>query len=340
MLYLKEKMEGFITAVQRERYEVHVDGENYYARLKTGVYYSDEQKEEFPTVGDCVELIYNSMGDSLIVKTQNRKSKFSRKDPDVGKGEQIIAANFDYVFIMMSLNFDFNLRRLERYITTSWQSGAQPVVVLTKADIAEDVEKKIKMVCQIADGTDVYPVSSITGEGMDQLKKYLQPGMTIVFLGSSGVGKSTLTNYLLGKEVVETGEIREDDSKGHHTTTHRQLFILNNGSRIIDTPGMRELGMWVVDDGMENSFVDVMNLTMQCKFSNCTHTSEPCCAIIEALKNGTLTDARWKNYLKIQKESKFQEEKENRNKKSEVKISKKKIMKKSSSKVFNRKEEW
>lgn len=150
---------------------------------------------------------------------------------------------------------------------------------------------------------------------MEQLKKYLQPGRTIVFLGSSGVGKSTLTNYLLGKEVMETGEIREDDSKGHHTTTHRQLFVLDNGSRIIDTLGMRELGMWVVDAGMENCFADVINLTMRCKFSNCTHTSEPCCAIIEALKNGTLTDARWKNYLKIQKESKYQSEKENRNKK-------------------------
>lgn len=327
VLYLK-KIEGFITSVQRERYEVNVEGANYYARLKVGVYYSDEQKEEFPTVGDCVELIYNSMGDSLIVKTKNRKSKFSRKDPDVGKGEQIIAANFDYVFIMMSLNFDFNLRRLERYITTSWQSGAQPVVVLTKADIAEDAINKIKMVRQIAEGTDVYPVSSVTGEGMDQLEKYLQPGKTIVFLGSSGVGKSTFTNYLMGREVMETKGIREGDSKGHHTTTHRQLFILNNGSRIIDTPGMRELGMWVVDDGIENSFTDVINLAKQCKFSNCTHTCEPYCEIIAALKNGKLTEARWKNYLKIMKESKHQKEKEKRGVKSEIKINKKKMLKK------------
>jgi ribosome biogenesis GTPase len=333
-------MEGFITAVQRERYEVHVSGANYYARLKSGVYYSGLHEEKFPTVGDYVELEYNSLGDSLIVKTKERKSKFSRKDPDVGMGEQIIAANFDYVFIMMSLNYDFNLRRLERYITTSWQSGARPVILLTKADIAEDVEKKMEMVYQIAEGTEVYPISSMTGEGMDQLKKYLQPGMTIVFLGSSGVGKSTLTNYLLGKEVADTGEIREDDSKGHHTTTHRQLFILNNGSRIIDTPGMRELGMWIVDEGMENGFVDVVNLAMQCKFSNCTHTNEPSCAIIEALENGTLTSARWKNYLKIQKESKFQKQKEDRNKKSEMKISQKKMMKKPSSKVIGMEEEW
>lgn len=340
---LKEKIEGLITAVQRERYEVHINGENYFARLKTGAFYSDESNEEFPTVGDWVELEYNSMGDSLIVRTKNRKSKFSRKDPDVGRGEQVIAANFDYVFIMMSLNYDFNLRRLERYLTISWQSGATPVIILTKADIAEDLEMKIEMVSQIAEGTDIYPISSITGEGMEPLKKYLQPGMTIVFLGSSGVGKSTLTNYLMGKEVMGTGEIREDDSKGHHTTTYRQLLILNNGARIIDTPGMRVLGMWIVDEGIENNFVDIMNLSMMCKFSNCTHNSEPDCAIKEALANGALTESRWKNYLKLQKESKFQKEKESRNKLSEKKSGKKKygkIMKDHSSKNVLVEAEW
>ena len=326
-------MIGFITAVQRERYEVHVNGDDYFARLKVGVYYSGEYKEEFPTVGDCVDLEYNPMGDSLIVRTHDRKSKFSRQDPDVGKGEQIIAANFDYVFIMMSLNYDFNLRRLERYITASWQSGARPVIILTKADIGEDVTKKLEMVYEIADGIDVYAVSSVTGEGMEQLTKYLQPGRTIVFLGSSGVGKSSLTNYLLGKEVMEIGGIRECDSKGHHTTTHRQLFLLENGSRIIDTPGMRELGMWVVDDGLENSFVDVLQLSMKCKFNNCTHTSEPHCAILEALDNGILTKARWKSYQKIQKESMFQQQKEK-------KLNNRKVMKRSSSKVSSRKEEW
>lgn len=336
---MKEKMEGFVTAVHRDRYEVRVDGEDFYARLKTGVYYSEERAEEFPTVGDNVELVYNPMGDSLIVKTKNRTSKFSRKDPDNGRGEQIIAANFDYVFIMMSLNFDFNLKRLERYITVSWQSGAQPVIVLTKADIAEDLEQKVEMVGRIAIGADIHPVSSITGEGMEQLKKYFEPDKTIVFLGSSGVGKSTLTNYLLGEEIMETAGIREEDSKGHHTTTHRQLFVLNNGTKIIDTPGMRELGMWIVDDGMEHSFSDITNLTMQCKYSDCTHMGEPCCAVASALENGTLTYARWKNYLKIQKESNFQAVKESRSKSREIKKTNKKMVR-NSSKVNSRKEEW
>lgn len=309
---MKEKMNGFITAVHRERYEVRANGEDLYARLKAGIYYTDHCEEEFPTVGDNVELEYNPLGDCLIIKTMERKTAFSRKDPDVGMGEQIVAANFDYVFILMSLNYDFNLKRLERYLTVSWQSGGQPVIVLTKADIAEDTQEKLELVNQIALGVDVCVVSAVTGEGMEQLNNYLVPEKTTVFLGSSGVGKSTFTNYLLGKELMETGEIREDDSKGHHTTTHRQLFVMDNGARIIDTPGMRELGMWVVDDGIDFSFTDINDLIIQCRFSNCTHNGEPGCAVAQALKEGTLTEKRWKNYWKIQKESKFQAAKESR----------------------------
>lgn len=315
----KEIMEGFITAVHRERYEVQVNDSTLYARLKTSVYYLDKSKEEFPTVGDYVALQYNGMGDSLIVKTRKRKSKFSRKDPDAGMGEQTIAANFDYVFIMMSLNFDFNPKRLERYLTISWQSGGIPVIILTKADIAEDIERKLELVSQIAIGVDICLISSVTGEGVEKLKKYLQPDKSIVFLGSSGVGKSSFANFLLGQEFMETGIIREDDSKGHHTTTYRQLFILKNGTKIIDTPGMRELGMWVVDEGMEQSFSDLYDLIQNCRFSNCTHTNEPGCAVREALENGTLNKERWKNYLKILRESNFQAVKESRKKAVEKK---------------------
>lgn len=172
-------MEGFITAVHRERYAVRTNDKDMYAKLKTGVYYIDKSEEEFPTVGDNVVLEYNSMGDSLIIKTQKRKSKFSRKDPDIGNGEQTIAANFDYVFIMMSLNYDFNLKRLERYLTASWQSGGIPVIILTKADIAEELEKQLEQVSQIALCVDICPISSVTGEGVEKLNKYLQPDKTI-----------------------------------------------------------------------------------------------------------------------------------------------------------------
>lgn len=335
----KEMLEGLITAVHRERYEVRVKEKALYARLKTSVYYLDKGEDVFPTVGDNVVIEYNSMGDSLIVKTMERRSKFSRKDPDIGKGEQTLAANFDYVFIMMSLNYDFNLKRLDRYITASWQSGGIPVIILTKADIAKEVEHKIELINKIAIGVDIYPISSVTGEGMDKLEKYLQPEKTIVFLGSSGVGKSTFSNYLLGQEIMETRGIREEDSKGHHTTTYRQLFILKNGARIIDTPGMRELGMWVVEEGMEQSFTDVYDFTRQCRFSDCTHTKEPGCAVREAIENETLTKERWNSYLKLQRESKFQAAKENRNKVKEVKAVNK-AMGKFQKKYKKSKEEW
>ena len=200
---MKEKMMGFITAVHRERYEVRVNGKNLYARLKAGIYFIDHSAEEFPTIGDNVELEYNPLGDCRIIKTMERKSAFSRKDPDVGMGEQIIAANFDYVFILMSLNYDFNLKRLERYLTASWQSGGQPVIVFTKADIAEDPEDKLELVNQIAMGADICIVSAVTGEGMEQLKNYLEPDKTTVFLGSSGVGKVHLHQLSAGKRAYE-----------------------------------------------------------------------------------------------------------------------------------------
>lgn len=337
---MKDKMNGFIVAVHRDRYQVYGNQSAFYARLKTGVYYVEGATEEFPTVGDEVEVEYNPMGDSLIQKTLPRKSKFSRKDPDDGRGEQVIAANFDYVFIMMSLNFDFNLKRLERYITTAWQSGAQPVVILTKSDIADDINEKMEKIRAIALGAPVHPVSSLTGEGMEAISEYLTAEKTVVFLGSSGVGKSTLTNYLLGKDVMETGGIREEDSKGHHTTTHRQMFILDNGARIIDTPGMRELGMWVVDDGMESGFADIYALTQSCRFGNCTHGKEPGCGVREALESGLLTESRWLNYKKIQRESDFQKSKEIRAKRVEVRKSNKKYNRKETGNSDIILEEW
>lgn len=334
----KEILEGFITAVHRERYEVCVNNEFVFARLKASIYFY-ENNQVYPTVGDNVLIEFNETGDSLICETKIRKSKFSRKDPDKGKGEQTIAANFDYVFIMMSLNFDFNIKRLERYITVSWQSGGTPVIILTKADIGENIDEKIAMISEIAIGIDIYSISGTTGEGIDALDKYLKAGKCIVFLGSSGVGKSTFTNYLLKDEIMKTMEIREDDSKGHHTTTHRQMFILANGTKIIDTPGMRELGMWVVEDGMEQSFLDLIELTSSCKFSNCTHTKEEGCAVKEAVKNGTLSEKRWINYQKILKESNYHAAKERLNKVKEKKAMTK-IKKKTSRKIDIKDEDY
>ena len=237
-----------VTAVHKERYQIVCEHGETYARLKTREYYVDG--EVFPTTGDFVMVEYVPDGDSRILSTLPRRTYFSRRDPDKGRGEQAVAANFDYVFLMQSLNLDFNPKRMERYLTLTWQSRAVPVVVLTKADLAEDYSGYLAEVERVAAGVDVHIVSARTGYGMAGLQQYLVPGKTVVFLGSSGVGKSSLVNALAGQEVMTAGEIREDDSKGRHTTTHRQLLRLKSGVMVIDTPGMRELGMWGVDGGL------------------------------------------------------------------------------------------
>ncbi|WP_028558772.1 ribosome small subunit-dependent GTPase A [Paenibacillus pinihumi] len=303
---------GRVTAVHRERYEVVCQYGEIGAKLKSGVYYSVAVEERFPTVGDYVLLQYNPDGDSLIVKTGERRSTFSRSDysgHDAGFAksvqEQMVAANFDYVFIMASLNYDFNIKRIDRYLTMSWQSGAQPVIILTKADLSDQVSQQLQQVREIAIGADVFAISSKTGEGLDKLKTYLQPRKTIVFLGSSGVGKSSLVNALAGEEIMKVADIRENDSKGRHTTTHRQLTLLNNGVMIIDTPGMRELGLWDANTGISETFSDVESLFYQCKFSDCTHEKEPGCAVRQSIASGGLSEDRWHRYLQLKKENLF-----------------------------------
>lgn len=293
-----------VMAVQKERYELICENGVTYGKLKSSVYFNTGA-EAFPTTGDFVMIHYNNSGDSQIIKTLERKSFFSRRDPTPGRGEQAVAANFDYVFVMASLNLDFKPKRIERYLTLAWQSGAIPVVILTKADLIEDCTKQIQVIENIAAGVAVHAVSSKTGEGMVRLSDYLKPRKTIVFLGSSGIGKSSLVNALANEEIMNVNEIREDDAKGRHTTTCRQLIMLRSGAMLIDTPGMRELGMWDVSTGLSETFSDVAAFLGQCRFSDCRHQSEPGCAIISAIANGEITQERWNSYLKLQKEAKF-----------------------------------
>lgn len=297
-----------VTAVHKKRYELVCEHGQTFGRLKTSIYYG-EGYESFPTTGDFVLIHYNNSGDSQIVKTLERKSFFSRRDPTPGRGEQAVAANFDYVFIMASFNFDFNIKRIERYLTLAWQSAAIPVVVLTKADLVDDFEEQVRAVEKVATGADVYAVSAKTGYGIDRLGDYLKPRKTIVLLGSSGVGKSSLVNALAGEDMMTVKDIREDDSKGRHTTTHRQLIMLSSGVMIIDTPGMRELGMWDVSEGLGQSFSDVEQYFDKCKFSDCKHQSEPGCAVKEVIANGELSEERWNSYLKLKHEAKFTDDK-------------------------------
>ena len=290
-----------VTAVHRERFEVVCAHGLTHARLKTKEYYGGV--ETFPTAGDYVMLDYVANGDSRITATLPRRTFFSRRDPTPGRGEQAVAANFDYVFIMQSLNLDFNPKRLERYLTLAWQSGATPVILLTKADLAEDYWDSLTRVERVAAGVNVHVVSAHTGFGLERLRAYLQPGNTVVFLGSSGVGKSSLVNALAGEEIMAVNAIREDDSKGRHTTTHRQLIRLRSGVMIIDTPGMRELGMWEVSEGLSDAFADVERFLGKCRFSDCKHESEPGCAVKAAIAAGELDISRWESYRKLSEEA-------------------------------------
>lgn len=296
-----------VTAVHRERYEICCEQGETFARLKGGAFFGKDTL--YPTVGDFVTIIYNELGDSLITETLPRKTFFSRADPDPVKPAQAVAANFDYVFILSSQNRDFNLARIERYLTLAYHSGAIPVVILTKSDLCENPEEHIEAVNEIAFGVPVHSVSAVTGEGMDALGEYLKPGKMIVFLGSSGVGKSSLINALAGEELMKTGEIREDDDRGRHTTTHRQLMLLKNGVMVIDTPGMRTMGMSDATDGLSGLFSDVEAFLGKCRFTDCKHRNEPGCAILEAIRTGAITRERWESFERLKRETGYGERK-------------------------------
>ncbi len=296
-----------ITAVHRDRFEIVTAYGFTHAKLKTKEYYVDG--ETFPTVGDFVTIEYLGGSDSLILSTLPRKSYFSRRDPTPGRGEQAVAANFDTVFILQSLNHDLNPARLERYLTLSYQSGARVVILLTKADLVANPYPMLSKIERAAIGVPVHIISAVTKEGLDELSGYLQKGQTVVFLGSSGVGKSSLLNALAGKTVMETAAIREDDSKGRHTTTYRRLFLLPNGAMVIDTPGMRELGMWDVSQGLGQNFSDVEQFLGRCRFSDCKHQTEPGCAILAAIASGELSEERWAHYSKLKNEAAFTDDK-------------------------------
>lgn len=257
---------------------------------------------ELPAVGDWVALRHAEAELPIITEVLPRKTVFSRKAAGVVTEEQILAANVDTVFLVSGLDHDFNPRRIERYLTAAWESGASPVIVLNKADLTADLASAMGEVEAIAIGAPVVAISALEGGGLDSLAGWLNPGSTIALLGSSGVGKSTLTNALLGEARQRTGSVREGDSRGRHTTTRRELVRLPSGALLIDTPGMRELQLWGEDADAGSAFPDLVELARSCRFRDCGHRSEPGCAIVQAVSRGDLDPARVAAWHKLERE--------------------------------------
>jgi ribosome biogenesis GTPase len=256
------------------------------------------KSDELPAVGDWVGF---DPATSLVEAVLDRRTSISRKEVWHAAREQVLAANIDVAFLVQALPLDFNVRRLERYLAMAWESGAQPIVLLTKTDLVDDAKPYLDEVEAITLGAcPALAVSAQAGAGLEHLRPWLEPNRTAVLLGSSGVGKSTIVNALAGEELLATREVREDDQRGRHTTTHRELILLAAGGVILDTPGIRELQLWDAD--LEQTFGDVEEIALNCRFSDCNHDQEPGCAIRAALADGTLAEDRWRSYVKLQRE--------------------------------------
>jgi ribosome biogenesis GTPase len=257
---------------------------------------------DLPAVGDWVGYRLPEQSDRAVVQAVlPRRTKISRQTAFKRTEEQVLAANVDIAFLTTALPDDLNLRRLERYLATAWESGAQPVILLTKADLAEDVDAAVAEVETIAFGVPVHAVSVPTGRGIEEIRRYFHGNKTAVLLGSSGVGKSTIVNALMGNEDIDTQETR-DDGRGRHTTTRRELHLLPGEGIVLDTPGIRELQLWDADEGFEEAFADVDELAAQCRFADCSHEHEPGCAVRAAVESGALPAERFESYRKLQRE--------------------------------------
>ncbi|WP_051198109.1 ribosome small subunit-dependent GTPase A [Butyrivibrio sp. MB2005] len=292
---------GRISEIQKNTYTISFQGKEVPAKLKGS--FREAEASQLPVVGDYVIFKFNPIGDSVIESVCVRKSFLQRPDQAKTRTMQYMLANADYTFIITSLNEDYSYNRIARYISVVLQGGSVPVVILTKSDLCSNTGRYIREVESVSDKARVHAICALYDIGLEELSEYMTSGTTIALLGSSGAGKSTLLNALAGKEIMKTSEVRASDSTGKHTTTHRQLIELENGVSIIDTPGMREIGIARAEEGLEDTFSDIVELEAMCRFSDCRHDTEPGCAIKAAIESGELPKERYMLYKSLTTEN-------------------------------------